>query len=79
MSTTEKNTLTRSEERQVRQEIQKRRRLIARINREFDKKFFIGDITLSDQDFEILLEAVRSSIPVIWMTVTATWILRFFL
>ena len=60
MSTTEKNTLTHSEERQVRQEIQKRRRLIARINREFDKKFFIGDITLSDQDFEILLEAVRS-------------------
>ena len=43
MSTTEKNTLTRSEERQMRQEIQKRRRLIARINREFDKKFFIGD------------------------------------
>lgn len=60
MSTAVKNALTRAKERQQRLESQKRRRLISRINREFSKKFFIGDITISDQEYEILLEAVQS-------------------
>lgn len=38
------------------QEQRIRKRMIARIKKEFDKKFFIGDIAISDQEYEILIK-----------------------
>ena len=41
-----------------------RNRLHARIAREFEKKFFIGDIAVSDQEFALLLKEYRELIPI---------------
>ena len=38
------------------QEQRLRKRLTARIKKEFEKKFFIGDIVISDQEYELLLK-----------------------
>lgn len=42
------------------QQIRIRKRLFARIEREFDKKFYVGDIVITDQEYELLLEDARS-------------------
>ncbi len=38
------------------------KRLLSRINKEFDKKFFIGDIIISDQEYSILLDRAFGTI-----------------
>lgn len=47
------------------QEQRIRKRLIARIKKEFDKKFFIGDIAISDQEYEILIKESKQIAAVI--------------
>lgn len=47
------------------QERRLRKRLIARIKKEFDKKFFIGDIAISDQEYEILIQESKYILAVL--------------
>lgn len=42
-----------------------RKRLITRIKKEFDKKFFIGDIAITDQDYEILIQESKQILAVL--------------
>lgn len=60
MTTTKKRVPRTKGKRKRQTELQKRRRLISRIKREFDKKFFIGDITISDQEYDILIHAAQT-------------------
>lgn len=41
------------------QELRGRKRLLSRIKRDFEKKFFIGDIVISDQDYALLIKEAR--------------------
>ena len=47
------------------QEKQARKRLINRIKKEFEKKFFIGDIAISDQEYEILINEAKQILAVL--------------
>ena len=47
------------------QEQRLRKRLTARIKKEFEKKFFIGDIVISDQEYELLLKESKQIAAVI--------------
>lgn len=40
-------------------EYRARKRLLTRLNKEFEKKFFIGDIVISDQEYALLLKETR--------------------
>ena len=42
-----------------------RKRLINRIKKEFEKKFFIGDIAISDQEYEILINEAKQILAVL--------------
>ena len=44
----------------TKQEIRARKRLRTRLNKEFEKKFFIGDIAINDQEYAMLLEDARN-------------------
>ena len=41
------------------QELRGRKRLLSRIKRDFEKKFFVGDIVISDQDYALLVKEAR--------------------
>ena len=47
------------------QALRVRKRLINRIKKEFEKKFFIGDITISDQEYEILIKESKQILAVL--------------
>ena len=38
----------------------KRKKIIARIEKEFKKKFYIGDVRVNDEEYEMLVEAARN-------------------
>lgn len=42
-----------------------RKRLINRIKKDFEKKFFIGDIAISDQEYEILINEAKQILAVL--------------
>ena len=47
------------------QEQRLRKRLTAHIKKEFEKKFFIGDIVISDQEYKLLLKESKQIAAVI--------------
>lgn len=47
------------------QERRARKRLIVRIKKEFDKKYFIGDIAISDQEYGILIQESKQILAVL--------------